>query len=366
MTTNDTDSDFTRHMLMESAEKAFAELCTKELVNRAEAGFWPAALWDQIEQLGFTRAALPEACGGSDLALHEVLPLVRLAGRFAVPLPFGETLIAGHLLAGAGLDVPAGPLSFGPAERRPQLSLRRDGAGWLLDGRPRNIPWAASATRLALLCQSESGLMVASVDPATATHTAGSNLAGEPRTGLAFDRVRLSAAQVGPAAPGIAPDAAYLFGALLRGQQMAGALAAARDLAVRYTGERIAFGKPLNQLAAVQQNLAVLAGQAAAAAAAADMALAALSNPEADLVSSVGLAKVRINEAAEIGARLAHQAHGAIGFTYEHMLHHATRRLWSWRDEFGNDTYWSERVGQRIIDGGADNFWNFITRTAQL
>jgi hypothetical protein len=29
--------------------------------------------------------------------------------------------------------------------------------------------------------------------------------------------------------------------------------------------------------------------------------------------------------------------HGAIGFTQEYTLHYATRRLWSWRDEFGSE-----------------------------
>ena len=42
-------------------------------------------------------------------------------------------------------------------------------------------------------------------------------------------------------------------------------------------------------------------------------------------------------EAAGIGAAIAHQMHGAIGFTQEHQLHYLTRRLWSWRDEFGNE-----------------------------
>src|SRR5215204_3473014 len=103
---NEDNADDTRSMLAESAERVFAELCTKDVVNAAEAGTWPAQLWDTLEELGFTRAAIPESCGGSGLPLADVMPVVRIAGRHAAPLPFGETIIAAWLLAGASLDVP--------------------------------------------------------------------------------------------------------------------------------------------------------------------------------------------------------------------------------------------------------------------
>ncbi len=87
---------------------------------------------------------------------------------------------------------------------------------------------------------------------------------------------------------------------------------------------------------AVQQNLAVLAGQTAAAVAAADMAAEAVADGLKLL--PIAAAKARTGEAAGIAAAIAHQVHGAIGFTFEHNLHFLTRRLWSWRDEFGKDS----------------------------
>jgi len=53
--------------------------------------------------------------------------------------------------------------------------------------------------------------------------------------------------------------------------------------------------------------------------------------------------------------------HGAIGFTHEHSLHRLTRRLWSWRDEFGNESPWSRQLGREVMSAGSDAFWATIS-----
>ena len=66
--------------------------------------------------------------------------------------------------------------------------------------------------------------------------------------------------------------------------------------------------------------------------------------------------------AVEVVARLAHQVHGAIGFTQEHKLHHLTRRLWAWRDEAGSELHWSRVLGTELLARGADGLWPALTR----
>ena len=46
-----------------------------------------------------------------------------------------------------------------------------------------------------------------------------------------------------------------------------------------------------------------------------------------------------------------------MGFTQEHPLHFATRRLWSWRDEFGHEAFWQERIGRLACADGGDALW---------
>jgi acyl-CoA dehydrogenase len=62
----------------------------------------------------------------------------------------------------------------------------------------------------------------------------------------------------------------------------------------------------------------------------------------------VASAKIRVGEAATEGAAIAHQVHGAIGFSGEHALHRFTQRLWAWRDDFGTESDWAVRLGKLV------------------
>ena len=189
-------------------------------------------------------------------------------------------------------------------------------------------------------------------------------MAGEPRDTLTFAGLRLSADAAAPVRGGTSRAALYRRGALARATMMSGALERAMDLAVNYAQERQQFGRPISKFQAVQQNLAVLAGQTAAAVAAANLGIEALSrnDPEARGVSLIAIAKTRVGDAATLACEIAHQVHGAIGFTQEYALQLATRRLWSWREEFGPDPEWAARLGGLSAHREPDELWPTLTR----
>ena len=102
----------------------------------------------------------------------------------------------------------------------------------------------------------------------------------------------------------------------------------------------------------------------AAAGAAADAAGSAIIRHGIDddrTLFAVAAAKIRAGEAAGAGAAIAHQVHGAMGFTREYSLHQSTRRLWAWRDDFGAESIWATRLGALAIEGGADTLWPTLT-----
>ena len=155
-----------------------------------------------------------------------------------------------------------------------------------------------------------------------------------------------------------------LFSAMLCAAKMAGALQAALDLSVAYTRERRQFGKPLASFQAIQQQLAVFAEEAAAAnmaAAAAFRAADFASQEGRDPWFEIACAKLRANQAARLSAGIAHQVHGAMGFTAEYRLQHLTKRLWAWGSEHGNERHWADLIGARVAERGFENFWPDLT-----
>jgi len=99
-------------------ERLLESACTPAVVRAIEAGSDAAALWDAVEASGFLDALVPEAQGGAGLALADIAPILIACGRFAVPLPVGDTIAARHLFAHRGGAPPSGPirLTSGHAE----------------------------------------------------------------------------------------------------------------------------------------------------------------------------------------------------------------------------------------------------------
>jgi acyl-CoA dehydrogenase len=345
--------DSTDNIIVDTATRIFRDLCEPATINDSEKGLWPKALWEALEESGLALAWVPDDLGGSGATMADGFAVLRVAGRFAAPVPLAETLMAGWLLARAGIAVPNGPMTIAPVHADGWITLRTDGK---LGGRARRVPFARSAGYIAVLVHGDEPA-VALVAAAGLPISQATSLAGEPRDDVSFDGV------VPEAMRPVSLDADRLvgFGAAVRLQQMAGALEKILEQSVQHALDRTQFGRPIAKFQAVQHNLAMLADEVAAASAAADAAAEACSLPDIT-ISEVAIAKVRGGEAAGTGAAIAHQVHGAMGFTYEHSLHHATRRLWAWREEFGNEAVWAQRLGRMVAAHGADQLWPFITQ----
>ena len=345
-----TEIDSTGDLLRETAGRVFQEHCGTDVLRSADGGIWPAAAWSAVAEAGLHRALVPEDAGGYGVAVTDALSLLRVAAEHAVPLPLAETMLAHFLLAGSGLAVPDGPLTVAPVVAGEILSLAREGAGFRVRGSVSRVPWGRDAEAAAVLAVQGSETWVALVPRAAWTCEAEQNVAREPRDRLTIDGLAVAAAR----SPHDA-DALRAVGAAMRAQQIAGALTAIAAMTVQYAQDRVQFGRPIGKFQAVQQNLAILAGQTAAAVAAADFAAEAVAGGVKIL--PIAAAKSRCGEAASIGAGIAHQVHGAIGFTFEHNLQFLTRRLWSWRDEFGNEASWNRLVGRHMAAAGGDRLW---------
>lgn len=328
------------------------------LVDRIAADH-PGDPWQALVETGLDRVGFAESAGGAGGDLRDGSAVVAALAANAAPVPVAEqTFLAGWLVEHTGLHLPAGRAAVGWEHRRPDaLRVVRDGLGWRFEGRLAYIPWGRQADHLVAVAPIGDEVMVA-ILPSTAVITRpGMNLAGEPR-----DEVRLAGARAESAVamPSSLLAELELRAALARTVQIAGALRRVLALTLRYTAERHQFGRSLARMDAIRQQVSLLAGEVAATSASAEAAVAALSSaarPAAVAALAIAAGKVQAGIAATTVARIAHQVHGAIGFTMEHPLHRYTTRLWSWRDEYGNDEYWARYLCQVVHADGADGLW---------
>jgi len=346
------------NIVAETAERIFADLADAQTINSDKNGSWKAPLWQALTESGLPLSWVPDDLGGSGASLAEGFSVLSSAGRFAVAVPLAETMLAGWLLGQAKIASPEGEMTVAPASPRDRIALNADGT---LSGRARGVPFAKVAKHVAVLASRVDGLSIALVDAAALRIEAGLGLGGDASDTVTFSNVAPIA--IKPAPQGFDQTALMLIGGVARSLQIAGALESMLDISVRYSNERVAFEKKISKFQAVQHNLAKLAGESAAALAAATSAADAIANSTSfddAFFLEAASAKIRCSEAAEKGAAIAHQVHGAIGFTIEHILHRYSLRALAWRDDFGSESYWAVELGRLVADRGADELWPLV------
>ncbi|WP_110950383.1 acyl-CoA dehydrogenase [Pseudomonas bohemica] len=342
-----------RELFGSTIERLLADGSDSETVLASEGGVWSAALWEAIEDSGFTLAAAPESLGGADAGWADLYVIARAAGRHAVPLPLAEALLGNWLLGRCGLEPQSTGLSFAASA---QLSLT---AG-RVSGVVRDVPWGRHVQSVVAVADTKGvgpSLVVLARERAQAVEQS-LNVAGEPRDALFFtDATVVDSA---PLPNGLSSEVLQIGGALIRSAQIAGALSRLLDMTSEYASQRNQFGKPIGAFQAIQQQLAVFAEQTAAANSAAEAAF--VQSDRALNWFAIAVAKVCAADAATQGANIAHAVHGAIGFTQEYALQLYTRRLWAWRGEFGCATRWSQQIGAQVCAVGGEGFWPLLTQ----
>jgi acyl-CoA dehydrogenase len=346
------------HLVAETAARILADFADPQAVNRDARGSWELKLWDALDAAGLPLAWVPEALGGSGGSIADGFAILGAAGRVALAAPLAETLAAGWLLAQGSIEAPATPMTVAPCRPRERIAIDAEGR---LNGRANGVPFARDAKHIAVLVQNGASAHVALVQSKQYRVSEGRNLAGDPLDAVLFERVKPW--RIAAAPPGFTQDSLMLMGSAIRSVEIAGALETILALSVAYANERVAFERPIGKFQAVQQNLARLAGETAAAIAVAGSTADALAGTDQfgdDVFLEVVSAKIRTAEAAAEGAAIAHQVFGAIGFTQEHVLHRFTLRMLAWRDDFGNESYWANELGKRAARRGADEFWPWV------
>jgi acyl-CoA dehydrogenase len=330
-------------LLANAVGRIFTNFCSPDRVDLG----WDPELWQVLEDNGMTLLSTDQVDGSPGGDLRDVAVVLRAAGARSAPVPLAEKILGGLLLAQFGIAIPTGPLAVCVST---EVKCEPTHLGWRLTGGIPRVPWARCAHSIIIIGHCDGAEYLAQLEPSAVSLRPGRNLAEEPRDDVTVDDLVLSDRfmQV--------PDGTVkwtrLYGALFRSLLMSGAAERALELTVAHTLERNQFGRPIAQLQAVQQQVAELAGEVAALRIASDAAIDVCAQTEdiGERIMAIGSAKGQAGRTAGVVTRVAHQMHGAIGLTREHQLRLSTTRLWSWRDEWGNEGEWWSEVGSLLLE----------------
>ncbi|MDI1272588.1 MULTISPECIES: acyl-CoA dehydrogenase family protein [unclassified Polaromonas] len=313
-------------MFAQAIEDILQDQCTPAVVRAIEAGGSPLKLWQALQGAGFLELIAPEAAGGAGLALAELFPILSSFGRYTVPVPVAQTIVARALL-GPSCAMPAGMITLAAA-------LRREAGGAIVCpftpcGQVADLVLAQDGDALLLL-------------PAAAAQREASGVHGSLAATLRWPDDESAVTHVPGAGPLLPVFAAALHAALL-----SGAMTRVFEMTLQYCNDRIQFGKTLGKFQAVQHQLSVMAEHVAAASMAAEAAF--YTDAAAPSLLAAAMAKSRTSEAAVLVASIAHALHGAIGVAEEYDLQLLTRRLHEWRIAHGSEAHWNVLIGNSVL-----------------
>ncbi|HKW52114.1 MAG TPA: acyl-CoA dehydrogenase family protein, partial [Stellaceae bacterium] len=328
-------------------------------------GGYDKALWQEIAQMGWIGAAIPEEYGGAGLGHLGLCVLAEELGHALAPVPFSSSaylaaealLIAGstaqkerflpRLASGATIGTLA--LAEGPGAVDAK-SLRASVAAGRLTGTKVPVPDGDSADLAIVAARgerpSERGLSLYIVDlTATGVGCEAVNTVDPSRAHARLVFESAPAEPLGAAGEGL-PLLRRIFdrAAVLFAFEQVGGAQAALDMAKAYALERYAFGRPIGSFQAIKHKLADVYVATELARSNAYYGAWALSEDAADLPVAAAAARVAASEAFSLAAQENIQTHGGMGFTWAFDCHLYYRRAKLLSLALGSLREWKDRL----------------------
>jgi alkylation response protein AidB-like acyl-CoA dehydrogenase len=244
--------------LQNLAHEILSEQVSSEHLKSLEAvgieSVYDEQLWKQLASAGLTGIAVPEEHGGAGLGFLDLAVIFDEVGRAVAPVPAVPTLVTAYVLSRSAPDAVASILpgvaagdvilttGFGDVQ---DVTARRDGDSWVLDGEKGFIPYGGLADVVVVPAKGAGGVTI------TQQHTTNH----QPQATLTFAGVALDSAQV-------IDDAAEIYADLVRhhtaalSMVAAGVVSEALAMTARHTSEREQFGKKIASFQAVGQRAA--------------------------------------------------------------------------------------------------------------
>jgi alkylation response protein AidB-like acyl-CoA dehydrogenase len=344
-----------QEMLQDTIRGAALDLCPPEKrrsLLEAPSDF-DAATWKGLAGLGLAGLLIPETYGGAGLGLEEAVLAIEVLGQTATPGPFIGHLLATLTLAEAGNEATRQAwlpkLASGDATATTALGGDGQPDAWTVDvagraasGEVRFVMGADAADLFVVGIEGGALAMVPKSDAVAIQPVTGSDLTRRLWT-VRFDNAPATII-AGPNEPVVrrVGDAALAF---LAADALGGA-EQCLTMAVEYAKQREQFGVVIGQFQALKHQLANMALEVEPARALVWYAGYALQNRLPDASRAAAHAKAHLADRFTSVTRVATQAHGGIGYTWEYDLQIWFRRALFDRAYLGSPSLHRERIAE--------------------
>jgi 3-oxocholest-4-en-26-oyl-CoA dehydrogenase beta subunit len=311
-------------------------------------------LWQKMIELGWTGLSIPEEYGGMG-DFPDLMVILQEMGRAGLISPYFATMVLGAgTIQAAGsqmqkqrylTDIASGKakLTLALLENSSQYTAREiqmqaiaDKDGYRIEGRKLFVPYAATADQIILAARTqitedpESGITLFMVDRRIP------GLTCEPMETFDGDKLyQITCQNVRASKESILGESQrgwyYLkrimaTAAAARCAETLGACEKVLEMTITYAKERTAFGHPIGSFQTIQHRLADMLM---------DLEGSRYVTYKAGWLIGAGLpglkesaiAKTWVGQISRRMINSAHQIHGAIGFTEDHVLHLYTKRI---------------------------------------
>lgn len=358
--------------LRDEARRYLAEKCPPKAVRAVLEGRAPydRELWQGLAGMGFLGIAIPEQYGGTGAGYLELCVVAEEIGRALAPVPFASTVyLAAEALMLAGSEaqkqrwlprIAAGEaigtlaLFEGVGNPSPQAvrTMLRQGR---LDGRKLPVPDGGIADFAIVAARTgnsgrEDDIALCLVDLKADGVVATSLKSIDDAHGQAEILFNSAAAE----ALG-APDEGWSVlmrlldrAAVLTAFEQIGGADRALEMGRDYALDRIAFGRPIGSFQAVKHMLADMYVSATLARSNSYYGAWALSTDAPELPEAAAAARVSATQAFQHCAKNNIQVHGGMGFTWEFDCHLYYRRANALALVLGSQSYWEDRLIDRM------------------
>ena len=346
-----------------SADKIHGQVAGDSNIHRDIESIWDRDLWQQVTELGWTAACVPEEAGGIGMPLVAAVALAEEAGKAAFPSPLIATFNATFVLNACNSEAATTALGQIAGGQAATLAITNQKGSWeptdtdvtVTDGVLSGTAWfvqdAQKADFLVVAARGSDGVGLYTVN----ANESGVNISPDGIIDLTRDQAHITfndvkATEVAPCGTGDSALSTALPALLcITAADMVGCGEWLLQTTTEYATTRVQFDRPLGFFQAVKHPLVNVMIEIDQAKSLTYNAACAYAEEPENAERFARMAKSAASDMAIFSASRAVQFHGGIGFTWECYVHLFFKRQMHNQVLFGDAKYQRAKLANLLM-----------------